>query len=123
MKIYRTRYFAKWQSKEKLLDALLLKAIEELANGLHDGNLGAHLYKKRIAQPARGKRESYRTIIACKLFDKAFFIYGYSKSNRANISLKELEAYKEASALFLEMKETQLKSLVLSGQLIEVDHA
>ena len=122
VKIYGTRYFSRWQRKEKLLDARLREAIEELMAGLHDGNLGAHVYKKRIAQSGRGKRGSYRTIIACKLFDQAFFMYGYPKNERDNISPKELEAYRDTAKLFLDMKIEQIESLLRSGDLTEVNY-
>ena len=87
-KIYKTKYFNKWQKKSsELEDASLIKAINELSNGLFEANLGGGLYKKRIAMQGHGKSSSYRTIIASKSsHDTWVFIYGFSKSELSNIS-------------------------------------
>ena len=50
--------------------------------------------KKRVALRQRGKSGGARTIIAFKLKSRAFFIYGFAKNKRANISTKELKALK-----------------------------
>jgi hypothetical protein len=121
MRIYKTRYFSKWQRKQMLSDTALLDAIEELCSGLHNGNLSRYVYKKRIAQEGRGKRGSYRTIIAARLDEKAFFIYGYPKNEHDNISSDELQAYKDMSALLIEMEIVKIEQLLKEGQLIEVN--
>jgi hypothetical protein len=48
--------------------------------------------KKRVALPGRGKRGSSRTLVAYQQADKAFFVYGFAKNERANISAKQLNA-------------------------------
>ena len=72
-----------------------------MTRGLVDAKLGGNLYKKRVAAPGRGKRRSYRTLVAFKPEDKAFFIYGFAKNERANINGKEERALKAiANELF-----------------------
>ena len=66
MKIYKHRYFYRWAKCEQLADKLLSNAVREIGKGLHEGDLGGCLYKKRIAMPGQGKRGSYRTLLAFK---------------------------------------------------------
>ena len=63
MRIFKTKVFARWASKEKLSDKCLCQAVNEMEQGLIDANLGGHVYKKRIALEGRSKRSSVRTIL------------------------------------------------------------
>jgi hypothetical protein len=69
----------------------LQEAASEVANGLADA-LGGYVYKKRVALPGRGKRGGARTVLAFRRGSAAFFIYGYPKNERANITDRELVA-------------------------------
>ena len=95
MKIYKHRIFAKWAKAEKIDSLTLKKAISEIEQGLFDANLGGNLYKKRIARKGQGKSGGYRSIVAFKKDDKAVFIIGFAKSERENLTDKELEALKK----------------------------
>ncbi|MEE8431535.1 MAG: type II toxin-antitoxin system RelE/ParE family toxin [Candidatus Desulfatibia sp.] len=95
MKVFKTKWFHRWAAKERLGDQALLLAVEEIVNGLIDADLGGHVIKKRVAISGRGKRGSLRTLVAFNLDDKVFFVYGFAKNERANISLKELKTLKE----------------------------
>ena len=46
MQVFKTKWFQKWASKEGLGDEALLSAINEMANGLIDADLGGHVVKK-----------------------------------------------------------------------------
>ncbi|OYK79164.1 hypothetical protein CbuD7D7780_11565 (plasmid) [Coxiella burnetii] len=120
MRIFKTRYFHRWAKSENLSDSQLKTAISELMKGLHDGDLGSYVYKKRIPILGKGKRGGLRTIIAYRAEDKAFFVYGYAKNVQANITPKEKEAYKKLSKTYFDMKELELQSLLKIGELIEV---
>lgn len=52
------------------------------------------MVKKRVAVGGRGKSGGVRTLLAYKVDDKAFFVYGFAKNARANISANELKALK-----------------------------
>lgn len=121
MKAYKTKWFQRWAGKEGLRDEALLAAIDAIAKGLIDADLGGHVIKQRVALPAQGKRGSLRTLVAFKLDDKAFFIYGFAKNERANISQKELKALKLLVAELLSYSATSLLKAVQAGELIEVN--
>ena len=57
-----------------IADDVLCAAVEEMASGLVDADLGGHVYKKRVPVPGRGKRGGARTIIGSNLGDRWFFL-------------------------------------------------
>jgi hypothetical protein len=59
---------------------VLCAAVEEMASGLIDADLGGHVYKKRVPVPGRGKRGGARTILGSNLGDRWFFLYGFEKN-------------------------------------------
>lgn len=95
MKVYKNIAFNKWQIKNKISDEVIIKAIQEMNNGLIDADLGGDLFKKRIARNGMGKRGGYRTIVAMKKATGWFFLVGFSKNESDNIDKKELFALKE----------------------------
>ena len=69
----------------------------------------------------QGKSSSVRTLLAFQLDDKAFFIYGFSKNERANVSQKELKALKLLASELLGYSTEALEKAVQAGELIEVN--
>jgi len=120
MRIYKTKLFNRWAEKEGLADVALGTAVEELARGLIDADLGGHVYKKRIGLAGRGKRGGARTLIAFKVEDKAFFMYGFAKNARANVSDKELKALRLLAEQLLSYSTKALDKAIQAGELIEV---
>lgn len=113
IKIYKTKFFSKWQSKSSKLDnSSLIRAIEEMSNGLFDANLGGNLYKKRVAKKGFGKRSSYRTIIATKFAGVWIFIYGFSKNELDNISQDDLHDLKDLAHDLLSVPLDKLDKIV-----------
>jgi hypothetical protein len=82
MQAFKTKWFAKWASSQKLTDEALTGAVAEMKQGLVDAELGGQVVKKRVALPGKGKRGSTRTLVAFRQGDKAFFIYGFAKNER-----------------------------------------
>lgn len=109
---YRTRWYTY---------AALKKAVEEINNGLVDAYLGGNVYKKRIAVQGRGKSGGVRTLIALRIKDKAFFMYGFAKKQRDNINDKELKALKTMASESLGYSDNVLADLVKQGKFIEVE--
>lgn len=67
MRIYKTKWFAKWARKEGLVDEALQDAVAEMNDGLVDADLGGHVYKKRAAIAGQGKRGGLRSLLAFKV--------------------------------------------------------
>ena len=62
-----------------------------MMQGLVDADLGGHVVKKRIALPGRGKRGGARTIVATRMTDRWFFLFGFSKNERSDIDKDEMK--------------------------------
>ena len=122
MRIFRTRWFVKWAKKEKILEKALIQAVEEMERGLIDADLGGHIYKKRVAIQGRGKSGGVRTLIAYQVQDRAFFIYGFAKNKRANISNKELQALQIIANNLLNHNDKMLDQLLNQKELVEVPY-
>jgi hypothetical protein len=117
MKIYKNVQFKRWQSKNKIPNTIIIKAIEEMEYGLIDAELGGNLFKKRIAKAGSGKRGGYRTIVAMKQTIGWIFLLGFSKNESDNIDDKELIALKEYANKYLFVHLTELLKI---KEIIEV---
>lgn len=93
-----------------------------MEKGLIDADLGGGLVKKRVPLPGRGKSGGTRTLLATNRETLWFFVFGFEKTERANISVKELQALKELAADFLKLSSAELDSLVDSEALQEICH-
>jgi hypothetical protein len=119
-RVFKHYHFQQWAKSESLTDKELKKAVDELESGLHDGNLGGGLYKKRVPEPGQGKRGSYRTLLAFRKGGQAFFVYGYAKNVKTNINAKEKAVYKNLAKLLLNLDEKTLENMIKIGNLTEV---
>ena len=122
MNIYKTRLFAKWAQKEQLPDKQLKQAVWEIEKGLVDADLGGNVYKKRVALKGRGKRGGALTLIAYRAANKAFFIFGYAKKEKDNITTDERKLVQVFASELLSYSSDQLSKLVKDGNLFEVDY-
>lgn len=120
MRIFKNIFFHKWAEKIGLEDKALKTAIDEMSAGLYDTNLGGHLFKKRIGLKGKGKSGGLRTIIAFKKDEKAFFVYGFAKNQKANIDEAEKKIYKELASLLLSYSDNDIYIAVQNKKLIEV---
>lgn len=121
VRIFKTKWFARWANKEQLDDTALTAAVEEMRQGLTDADLGGRVYKKRIARPDRGKSGGLRTLIAFQMENRAVFVYGFAKNARGNVNAKELKALKHLASKLLDYESKQLRRAISAGELQEVN--
>lgn len=115
MRIFKTRPFSRWAEKEGVRGDALRRAVVEMGRGLIDADLGGHVIKKRVALHGRGKRGGARTLLAYQMDWRAFFVFGFAKNTRSNVSSDELRALK-----LLNYREPELSQALAAGALIEV---
>ena len=120
IKIYKTKTFQRWMGKMSLSDNLLLQAVNEMQQGLIDADLGDFLYKKRVALAGGGKRSGARTLIATKLSDRWFFLFGFAKNEKSNLSSQESSVLKAVGNGWLEASDDRLRKAVELKELFEV---
>ena len=99
---------------------MLREAVTRAEKGLIDADLGSGVIKQRIARQRQGKSSGYRSIIIFRSGDKAFFVYGFPKNKRDNISKDELDAIKKAAKELLKLSNEHLTALISKGILTEV---
>ena len=121
-RVFKTRHFGRWLRKSGLSDRALCQAVVEMVAGLIDAELGGGLVKKRVALPGRGKRGGARTLVATNKGNRWFFVFGFEKNERANVSDEELEALQELAADLLARTPAQLDAAVADGTLQEICH-
>ncbi|MGA7218128.1 MAG: type II toxin-antitoxin system RelE/ParE family toxin [Candidatus Sulfotelmatobacter sp.] len=121
MRIFKSRWFQRFARQEQIADALLRDAIARAEKGQIDAELGGGVIKQRIARAGQGKSKGYRTIIFFRRGAKAFFVYGFAKSQRANISRVEEDEFKEAAKIVLALTDDQLATRLRRGDFLEVE--
>ena len=119
---FKTRHFSRWMRKTELTDNALCAAVSEMSQGLIDAELGGGVLKKRIALPGRGKSGSVRTLLATNKGSLWFFVFGFEKNERANISVKELEALQTMADDLLKSSAEALDAQVARNALEEICH-
>ena len=120
MRVFKTRTFCRSMKRSGLTDKALWAAVLEMTQGLIDADLGGHVVKKRVALPGQGKRGGARTIVATKLGEHWFFLYGFRKNERSNIDGDELRALQEVARDLLGFDDSQLDIALQAGEIVEV---
>jgi hypothetical protein len=120
VRIFKNKSFGRFADKAPITDPALREAVAEIERGLHDGDLGGGVFKKRIARAGAGKSGGFRTIVLYKVAQLAIFVFGFAKSDRNNIDNYEKEAFKKLAKEMLAYDDEALEKVVDSGVLIEV---
>jgi hypothetical protein len=77
--------------------------------------------KKRVASGGQGKRGGPRTLLAYQAGNKVFFVYGFAKNVKSNISKKELLALKHYASQLLSYTAKELKQATKAGELVVIE--
>ena len=120
MRVLKTRWFSRFARKESLSDHNLAEAVREIEKGLHDGDLGGNLIKKRMARAGKGKRSGYRTIIIYHQGKRAVFVHGFAKSARTTLSPVEVREYQKLAQIYMRLTEAHITKAVRARELQEV---
>lgn len=120
MKVFKNAWFSRFSRKEKIPASALWDAIERAEKGQIDADLGDGVIKQRIARPGEGKSKGYRSIILFRKDDKAFFVYGFPKSELGNIRADEEDQFRKMAKHVLTLTDAQLNGFVANGQFEEV---
>ena len=121
-RVFKTRHFSRWMRKTELSDRVLCVAVSEMEKGLIDADLGGSVVKKRIPLPGRGKSGSTRILVATNEGDRWFFVFGFEKNERSNVTEAELEGLREIAKQLLVRTSKELDETVRDGSLQEICH-
>jgi len=120
VRLFKNTWFNRFAKKEGILDADLREAAARLEAGQADADLGGGVYKVRVARPGEGKAGGYRVIVFFKSGERTFFVYGFAKSDKANIEDDELQGFKRDAKTDLSLTDEQINDRLRKGTLIEV---
>lgn len=120
MRVFVTKSFGRFQRKEKISDAALNEAIARAERGQIDATLGRHLIKQRIGRPGQGRSGGYRTVVAYRSGDKAFFIFGFAKNERENINAADEYELAATGAWLLALGAASIRHALATGELKEI---
>jgi len=120
--VFQTKAFHRWLRKTKLTEADLCNSVTEMAAGLIDADLGGHVFKKRVAIQGRGKSGGARVLVGTNLGSRWFFVFGFEKNERANISDRELAALQRLAGALLKLDAGRIAIELESGNLTEICH-
>ncbi|HEX9662599.1 MAG TPA: type II toxin-antitoxin system RelE/ParE family toxin [Candidatus Binatia bacterium] len=122
LRIFKNAWFCRFARREKIKDAVLIEAIARAERGLIDADLGGGVFKQRLARPGQGRSGGYRSIIIFQKGERAFFVYGFAKSDRENIDPDEAAAFKKSAKAFFALSDKQIEILIKDKELSEVDY-
>jgi hypothetical protein len=123
MRVFKGKQFSRWANAESISDDHLCQAAAEAFSGQFDADLGGYLFKQRIARRDGGKSGGYRTILGFRKSDskRVFFLYGFPKNVRANITTKERAALSANAASLVDATEQQIDALKAMGTIVEME--
>jgi len=122
MRVFKSKWFARFARKEGIDDERLCAAVRRAGSGNVDADYGAGVIKQRIARPNEGKSGGYRTIIFIQKGRRAFFVYGFAKNEKDNISKSDEEDFKELAKILFAVPEEDLDALKKSGKYSEIEY-
>jgi hypothetical protein len=116
------KQFSKWAAGEGIDDETLIETAEEAFGGEVDADLGGYLFKKRVAREGGGKSDGYRTILCFRKTNdnRIFFLHGFPKNNKGNISSKEEKALKKIAKSLVDLSNEQVDELKAKKTIREV---
>lgn len=120
MRIFKTKGLVRFARREKIADASLQEAIARAEQGLIDADLGGGVIKQRVARPGQGRSGGYRVIVAYRVKNRAVFLYGFAKNERANITPDELQVFRAIGANWLAADTKIIDQALEDGTLQEV---
>lgn len=121
MRLFKTRWTARFTRRERIADASLRATIERAERGLIDADLGGGLIKQRVARPGQGRSGGYRMIVVYRRRDRAVFVYGFAKNERDNIEPDELEDLRVIAADLLAGNDAELARMIAADELQEIE--
>ena len=122
MRIFKTKWLARFARREGIDDQSLRAAIRRAEQGLIDADLGGGLIKQRIARPGRGRSSGYRMIVGYRVKNRAVFLLGFAKNERENIEDNELLSLRETAERWLAADAARIQKELELGNLQEINH-
>jgi hypothetical protein len=122
VRVYKTKWLARFARRERIKDGDLSEAIQRAERGLIDADLGGGIIKQRVARAGQGRSGGFRMLLAYRSGDRAVFLYAFAKSERENIADDELQTLREIGAAWLAADARKIAKAIEENALQEVTH-
>ena len=99
---------------------VLWMGVHRVKEGAIDADLGGSVIKQRLARKGEGKSGGLRSVILFRSGDRAFFVYGFAKSDRDNIRRNELQAFRKLADEMLSLDDRALAAAKRNGTIMEI---
>ena len=120
MQVFKNKWFARFARQTGISDTNLCEAVERAERGLIDADLGGGVIKQRIARPNEGRSGGFRSIVVFRQEERAFFVFGFAKSGRDNITADELAEFRALAQQYLRLTAPQIQTAIQAEKFIEV---
>ena len=108
MRVFKNAWFERFARKENISAEALWDAVDRAEQGQIDADLGGGVIKQRIARAGGGKSKGYRSIVLYRKGDRAFFVFGFPKSEQDNIREDEVLHFKKMAKQVLALTDEPL---------------
>jgi hypothetical protein len=122
VRIFKNKWFYRFCKKQDIKDKLLVELVKDIEAGHIDVDYGGSVIKQRLARKNQGKSGGYRCIILYRTEEKIFFVYGFAKKDKDNISDDEVYEFKELAEQLLNFSDFELDKLIELKSIIEVPY-
>jgi hypothetical protein len=121
LSVYKSKPFARFAGKARIIDADLWTAARRADEGVIDADLGGGVIKQRIARAGGGKSGGSRSIILFRKNDRAVYVHGFEKKDQTNIGQSELVAFRKFAEIYLGYTDTEMAQRVEDGALFKIE--
>lgn len=121
VRFFKNAWFERFARKQRIADSALKDAVRRADQGQIDADLGGGVIKQRVARAGQGKSGGYRTIILYKQEQRAFFVFGFAKSEQANIDGEEEAQFKKMAKEVLALSDEQIAVLIANRRFSEIE--
>jgi len=120
MRIYKTRWLARFTRCERIADESLIEAVERAERGLIDADLGHGLIKQRVARGGQGRSGGYRMLVAYRGGRGRCFVYGFAKSEQAKLEPYQMAAARAIGGDWLGADGARIERAIEEDELMEI---
>lgn len=97
------------------------RALRDIEAGLVDADLGHGLVKQRVARKGKGKSGGYRTIIAYRSRTRAVFLFGFAKSDKADLEPDEKSRLVRIGQYWLGVDDEVIEQGLDDHEIVEIE--
>jgi hypothetical protein len=120
VRVFKYTRFSRFADKEGITDNELREIVDQIEAKQADANLGGDVYKVRVARQGEGKSGGHRVIVYFRNEFRTFFVYGFSKNDRGNISERGLKLFKHDAKKVFGLTDAEIKTWLYRGTLTEI---